>query len=432
MYKKRVVIRAFTLRRDLLISYMLKKILEKNDYCVEICSSRNFIRTIKLWKPHIIILNTVTQIGRCKEIVPDSKIVIWPGEGANRKSASDPAIIKDKKIDISKIDLVLLWGLGTLNFFKEILPEFDLQKIIVTGNPKLDLIKFNSKLLENMNKEKEKKTIGVLTRHHILNRYNWVPTIFSLTSLEKKDDVDWQVNTFVGTIHLLKKIIKETNYNISLRPHPLESIEGYKALFQDTSLAKEGFQNRITIDNSADVATWCSNQRVIISTSSTSFHEVTLLQIPLINVDVLTNSEKLTKQITPHAAKSQEISYLPRTYEEALKLICDINLKPIKNSEIIDHVENFNNFFNDSSAINKAAREIKKIKIPKHNKLFYIPKFILELIDFISVKRNLKVDPYHYNFSYYKLHHKIPNYISNVIQKIIDSKPVYLINKNDL
>ena len=103
MFKKRVVIRAFTLRRDLLISYILKKILEKNDYVVEICSSRNFIRTVKFWKPHIIILNTVTQIDRCKQIIPDSKIIIWPGEGANRKSASDPAIIKKKILKLQKL-----------------------------------------------------------------------------------------------------------------------------------------------------------------------------------------------------------------------------------------------------------------------------------------------------------------------------------------
>ena len=418
-FKKKIVIRAFTVRRDLLTSYILKKILEKSNYSVEICSSRNFHRTLKYWKPEIIIINSVTQALACKEILPQAKVVLWPGEGANRQTASDAKIIFDKNISLSLFDLIFVWGKKPLEFYKEYFPNIKLDKIKLCGNPKLDLIKFNTKIKKNTDKNKIKKSVGILMRHHTINRYNWVPTIFSITSERNKKNIYWQIETFHSTIELIKRIIKETNFHVSLRPHPLESIEGYKLLFSTTSLKKFGFMERVSIDDTYDTANWCSNQRVIISTSSTSFYEVSILKIPLINIDKASKIEKITKEIYHNASKSQEISHLVNNYDEAISLIKDLNLKYVENKKIMEHIDDFNYYFNDKSAILNTAKEIKKLKINKKFSLF-LPMFILNLFDIISVKRNLSIDPYHFNFSYYKKHHKIPRYIDAIINNIMN------------
>lgn len=418
-FRKKIVIRAFTVRRDLLTSYILKKILEYNNYSVEICSSRNFHRTLKYWKPEIIIINSVTQALACKAILPYAKVVLWPGEGANRKTASDAKIIFDKNISLSLFDLIFVWGNKPLEFYKEYFPNINMDKIKLCGNPKLDLVKFNYKIKKNIDKNKIKKSIGILMRHHTINRYNWVPTIFSITSERNKKNIYWQIETFHSTIELIKRILKETNFNVSLRPHPLESIEGYKLLFSNTSLKKYGFNERVSIDETFDTAKWCSNQRVIISTSSTSFYEVSILKIPLINIDKASKIEKITKEIYHNASKSQEISHLVNDYDEAIKLIKDLNLKYVENERIMEHIEDFNYYFNDKSAILKTAKEIAKLKIDKKYRSF-IPMFILNFIDIISVKRNLSVDPYHFNFSYYKRYHKVPKYIYTIINNIIN------------
>ena len=83
-------------------------------------------------------------------------------------------------------------------------------------------------------------------------------------------------------INLIHRIIDETEYNISIRPHPLEAPEGY-----DFMLTKKPFKGRVEIDDSLDLAHWTAQQKVIVAPSSTSFFESYLLDIPVINIDYL-------------------------------------------------------------------------------------------------------------------------------------------------
>ena len=52
----------------------------------------------------------------------------------------------------------------------------------------------------------------------------------------------------------------------------------------------------------------------------------------------------------------------------------------------MEHIDEFNYYFNDKSAILNTAKEIKKLKINKKFSLF-LPMFILNLFDIISVKK---------------------------------------------
>jgi len=245
MSKPRVVIRAFTLRRDIATALLLARQLEQRGCAVIVASGRDFVRTLRFWKPDVAVINTVGQIRRCADLAPGAAIVMLPGEGANARKHCDAVHLAEAPETYEKVDRFLLWGKATDGYFRELLPDADHGRLAVCGNPRLDLAKFNPELLRV---PAAQKTVGFIGRYHILNRYNAVPAIFSMQRPEKREGVLWQVENFFCTITLIRRLIEETDYRISLRPHPLEAPEGY-------AFMNEGFfAGRVEIDESLDVA----------------------------------------------------------------------------------------------------------------------------------------------------------------------------------
>ncbi len=410
MSKYRVVIRAFTLRRDAAASIILSKILETKDCDVVVASSRNFVRLIKFWNPDAIVIDSFSQINRCMEHSPTSKIILLSGEGGNKKSASEAKMFSKNLSAYNNVDKILLWGKKTESFFHELMPKEDHRKLIVCGNPRLDLIKFNPELQKN-----SRKTIGIIGRYHTLNRYNRVPAIFSMQFYHKKEGILWQVENFFATINLVHRIISETNYTISIRPHPLEAPEGYDFMYEH-----EPFKGRVEIDDTLDLAYWTSRQKFIISPSSTSFFESYILGIPMINIDYLTKTSEIIKGITPHAALSQNVSYNPKSFDEASDLISNNNLRPKKDRFADEHLDEFHGWNMQGSAISRCANEIiRTLKNRRKSNIFKLPRFLLDTIDYISFKRSIRRDPLHPNFSYFKKYHKTPNYYNDIASNII-------------
>ena len=64
MFRYRIIIRAFTLRRDAAASMLFAALLRKQGADVIITSGRDFQRTVRHWNPDAIIVNTVGQIER--------------------------------------------------------------------------------------------------------------------------------------------------------------------------------------------------------------------------------------------------------------------------------------------------------------------------------------------------------------------------------
>ena len=153
---------------------------------------------MRFWKPDVAVINTVGQIRRCAELSPDAAIVFLPGEGANAKKRSDAALLAADPAAFGMADKFLLWGEATERFFLEFLPKANREKLVVCGNPRLDLAKFNPALLDI---PRGSKTIGFIGRYHTLNRYNAVPAIFSMQSPEKRNGVMWQVENFLLLDH---------------------------------------------------------------------------------------------------------------------------------------------------------------------------------------------------------------------------------------
>ena len=77
----RILIRAFTARRDVMHSMILARLLENDGNEVIVSSIRQFEFAVKFWKPHAIIFNIQGLSEYLKRISPDSVRILVPGEG---------------------------------------------------------------------------------------------------------------------------------------------------------------------------------------------------------------------------------------------------------------------------------------------------------------------------------------------------------------
>ena len=78
MARYRIVIRAFTLRRDAAAAIIFAELLKQQGADVVIASSRDFQRTVRHWNPDAVVVNTVGQIARLMKQAPEAAIILWP------------------------------------------------------------------------------------------------------------------------------------------------------------------------------------------------------------------------------------------------------------------------------------------------------------------------------------------------------------------
>jgi len=414
--KYRVLIRAFTSRRDIAMSIILARTLERLGCIVVVSSIRDFTRNLRYWKPDAVVIETISQIERCKKESPNSLIIQLHGEGGNYKSASDANTLSKQPGLHKKVALYLLWGHKQKQFFNEYLPDLSNEKLHVCGNPRLDLVKYNPDLLNN-----NRETIGVITRYSTLNRHSREPALHSFRASEDRIHVQWQVDNLFATVELIRAIIDKTEYNISIRPHPLESPDGYSFM-----LKRKPFIGRVEIDDSFDVAYWTSRQKIVITPSSTSFLESFLLKVPMINIDRLTGNTELSKNTWLNASNSQNISHNQENIDEALELIKQNNLSTFSDDEVEKFLNEFHEWNSKKSSILSAAKAILKLlknKNPKRQ--LHAPRFVMDIWDYLSFTKINYKDSSHKNLNYYKGFHKIPDYYNTIVENIFSDRSVY-------
>ncbi|MFQ5953468.1 MAG: hypothetical protein ACE5JZ_00215 [Kiloniellales bacterium] len=414
--RRRVVIRAFTLRRDAASALLLARFLKAHGCRVIVASGRDFLRTIRHWRPDAVVVNTVGQIDRVAKEAPYAAIVLWSGEGAQAIESSDPTVLTSMPGAYDRLDLVLLWGRATGAFYRQLFPHSNHDKLDLCGNPRLDLAKFNPEL---MDVPPERKTVGFIGRYHTINRYNRIPTIFSMQRPEKRDGVIWQVETFICMIRLIHRILEETDLRISIRPHPLEAPEGYDFM-------EEGaFAGRVEIDDSLDLAQWTARQRVIVAPSSQSFYESYVLGVPVINTDGLTGDTEWIRKVTPHSSLSQLVSHNPATDDEAIELIKDAPKAPRGNPTVDRHLDEFHDWFSPHSAAKRGADAIIALLGGRERvNGVRLPAGVLDLWDRASFARARLYEPLHPNFNYHKHFHPTPAYFDRIVDNILAGRSI--------
>jgi len=416
----RVLIRAFTLRRDIASAKLIAETLRRHHGCsVAIGCGRNFRRYLTSWRPHAVIVNVISCIPQAREqALPGAVVVHWPGEGANRAEVSDPHFLKVRGNGtglLDQLDLFLPWGEFTRQVFIDEFGEGKADKAVACGNYRLDLLKYSPK--SNL----ERRTVGFIGRFGGLNSFDRRPTIASLVDIpENVAKLQFMLDQFGAMLKLIDAIVKNTGMNISIRPHPLEAPEGYQRL-----LAK--YPGRIEVDDSFDFAGWVYRQKAILSPASTSFIEPYLLKVPLINIDHLLEKENFLAKRELFTSYDGP-GFKPRTLDETLDLIRDPALKAgdERFPKMESYLKDVHGWPSSESAIARGCAEIMaKLKERRFPALtFHTPKPLVDLADTAHFCRaHWLGGDYHANFQFCPAYHKFPAYYRQAVDNLLANQP---------
>ena len=388
--------------------------VEKYGLDVFISCTRNFDFALKFWKPDIVILSNLNAAEKVKKFLPDTFLVYLEGEGFTQND-SDMADLAFKNLSKMKLyDLILLWGDAQVDGFKKYKDKISFGNIHAIGNPKMDLVRYLP-----INKiQIKKKSIGFLTRFNTVNHHLGRP---ALVNVHNKLQLDTAINS-IKTYHSMHKaitlILENTNHDVSIRPHPHESLNFYYR-YVLPSFGK--FKNRVEIDENLFIPEWIAKQKYIVSTTTTTFVESYVMKTPMINLDYISNIYKWYKDYSKHTSDWVNAAFLPKSFNALIKLV-DKKLIVKKDKKIENQLNRNCDFNKGDSALHNCVKIIKKNYKQKKYK-FGLPLSCLELYDSYSFKKILKKDPLHKNFSYKKNYHKTPIYINDLVLKILKNDP---------
>ena len=407
--KPKVLLRIMSARRDAGYCIVLKALLENYGYSVFISCVRNFDFALKFWSPEIVILSNLSGAEKVKKISPNSFLVYLEGEGFNFHDSFADEVFE--KRHITKLyDLMLLWGDVHVNSFKKYKNKINTDNIFAIGNPKIDLIRYLP-----LNKiKKTKKTIGFLSRYNTINHHEGKSV---LRNLQNEWNLIYGINSLksYNVMHkAINLILKNSEYNVSIRPHPHESLDTYYK-YVLPSFGK--FKNRIKIDENLFIPEWIANQKYIISTTTTTFVESYIMKTPMINLDFITGIHKWNKDYADLAAKWIDASYLPKSFNEFIRLV---KKKPIfkRDKKIEKQLEENCNFSKNESSLHNVVKVLNKFYKRKKIKIT-LPLICLELYDKYIFKKTMRINPNHKNFCYEKNYHKPSKYINEYVSNIM-------------
>ena len=413
IFKSKVLLRSISARRDGGYCLVLKALLENYDFKVFISCTRNFDFALKFWKPNIVILSNFFGVEKVKRIVPDSFVILLEGEGFDivDSARADHSFQNNEYLKL--YDLIFLWGDAQLNGFKKYKDKINIDNIYAIGNPKLDLIRYMP-----FNKIKnEKKTIGFITRFSSINHHEGITVLRNLQLKEKVDFGVASIKSYYVMHKAINLILENTDYSISIRPHPHEAVDPYYKYVLPSFNNK--FKNRIQVDENLFIPEWIANQKYIVSTTTTTFVESYVMKTPMINLDFISGIHKWSKDYGVTSASWIDASYLPRSFNEFIKLIKK-KLIVKKDKKVERQLEKNCNFNQNKSTLYNLVQILNKTYKRKNTKLGF-PLFFLEWYDKYLFKKTLKRNPLHKNFSYEKNYHKAPNYIRDYVIKILEN-----------
>ncbi len=420
MNKPRIVIRAFTCRRDTASALLLANILEEMGCEVLVTSTRDFLRTVKYWRPNAVVVNTRSGPISVKSLFPDMKVIQIDGEGLSPDKDMIAQYYYNNMDVYDACDEILLWGNKAYDEVISLakLRGREIGKVHVVGNIHFDFVKYMPEKL----KDKEKyNSIGFATRYRSINDHEGRSTLKYLPNKGNLDDTIFQCKSFVGMIDCIKELLEKTTYNISIRPHPLEQINSYKEYLQ-IWFGKDNVK-RITIDESLSFSQWAVKQQAILSPTSTSFMKAYLLKVPVINIDLISDTHEYCKQLEENLSEDwQSAGIAPKNINELVKILSNEIPAVTLNEDIERQLVEYCDYNNNESSCLRAAKVIFNcVRNSNIAKRIYVPKWLVNKIDDISFARASRRNPCHYNLNYKRGFHPSVECLDEITKTIIRS-----------
>ena len=419
-FKKRIIIHIPLIRRDTGISMLMKAVFERsNNYKVILCSASTLKRSIKLWRPHLVIVGS---LGVAKSIREDSygaKIFFYESEGFHinkNKEIKDGGythLFENDPDMINNIDLFLVWGKGLKKELEKVLKKKYHNLIKTIGCPKLDIVNYLK------HKHKKENSVGVIGRYSNINSVTGSPVIMGLANLGNLSRILKQCKDFKITHDLISMILLETDFNISYRPHPLEEVKSSKEFF---SKKFKNFKSRVNVDENLFFADWVTKQNYIIAPTTSSFTEIYNLRVPLILLDSLSGTLSFWRKFKMSKIW-QDNSFLPKTKKELLGILQKKKKFKYGSKDVKNQQEKYCDTQNKIPASLRLLKlvdyEIEKLNL---SKTFFIPRIIILYINFLIAKKNSWYDKLYFEKHFDNNVHIQPTFFNDMVNFIFKKK----------
>jgi len=415
MKKPRIAIRAFTCRRDVAPALLLAALLERRGCDVLVTCVRDFVRTLRTWKPEVAVFNTPGIVEQVRAHSPQSKAVFLEGEGFLPSEMTRGVRWQKRSEEFEDIDMVFMWGKRAVEDIRIHVPDANMDKVRSIGNPSLDLVRF---LPETASYDPRANSVGIATRFNSINDHRGSPPTRTLPNPGNLERVIVQCRAFVGLIDCIRTLLEQTDYRISIRPHPLEQKESYENYKQHWFGVQ--YASRVEVDDSLSFSQWALNQKYILSPTSTSLLEAYLLKVPVINADILCNTDEYNRNYATMSEEWQAAGLNPRSHDELVEMVKGNPPAVREDPAIEQQLREYCDIDEVGSACLAAAEEIAELAVRSPTvRGGRLPTWLVDSIDRISFNRAYRKDPLHANMHYRRGHHAPPQHLNSIVDNIV-------------
>lgn len=322
-------------RRDSTVAILLQELLKKRGQLSFVASRRNFSKILKLATPANIVMigqinivyDLVYEGKALKDRFKDTNIYFYPSEGY--ATDNEYHLMYPERFNYRDTKKIFFWGRESLEWVRrhlDIAPE----TLDNTGYPRTRM----ARVYATLRGDKIAPKIGIVGRFAMLNDLygvlpmEYVVTEFALAKQQYKGTMVSRLHveseTIVTILHAVEFIMKNTDYRVSMRPHPNEDPASYAGL-------KKLYGDRFEISNEVDVADWLSGCTKVMGLASSTYIDASLIDVPVICLDRVSGVVDQTMAYEPALKLIYESAHLPANFEELTTLLAaDIDPKRSK------------------------------------------------------------------------------------------------------
>ena len=260
-----------------------------------------------------------TKVDRHNVIVNDgSKITSIDEEGGLTEHGYDEiAKIRYSEKTINQSSAVFGWGEDDIDTLKKKYHKYS-NKFHKTGSPRADLWKSIFLDYWGLPKKAPKKSYLLVSSNMTVcdskffhervsigragGYYDRLPELFNRAFITRSNDY-LKAIAFIEAIKYLSEY--NNGYDIVLRPHPIENVEGWKILL-------EGIPN-VHVIREDSINPWVQNAFAVMHNGCTTAIEASVSQIPLVTY--------ATSELKYHNNLTNELGYMVKSKEDLLKKI---------------------------------------------------------------------------------------------------------------
>jgi len=333
--KNRVLIHVDSLRRDAATCITLANILRGRGIDAVVSGQETTAHYLKYWRPHLMLHSSASKIANYLRLgifsLDDRPLIHYvPQEGRpTRPEAVNICYEAFRETDFRLVDRIFVWNKVHYDWLMKnsaLSPD----QVGIVGGYRLDIAKYGS--LPDL--EKRPPVIGFIGRFTSLSphdgEYGLHLTVKDQWRVKRKlGKITYQIRACVIYSYLINALMEQTDFKISLRPHHNEYPYGHFYMW-----AKKQFGDRVEIDNHLSFYEWAANKMALITTTSSTFADVTVARTPLICIDHIKDHEISLA----HDNSAREIQdsfqgqWLPKSFDEVFELLQNLktNFEPSK------------------------------------------------------------------------------------------------------